>query len=258
MHSICRKTVYFFVGFCGILLVLLCGCSAGPIAVSGDPDPKSVETVIQTEELPTATEGDILITELMIRNHATLQDQDGDFSDWIELRNMSNADINLEGWRLSDRENRDGLVFPAYLLPADSCFVVFASGKNRPMDLHAPFSLSAGESLYLKDPTGNIIAQAECADLKADRSYCLRPDGSWEESLYPTPWQENTTAGYDAWQDSLSPVGPLQINEVLVSDPNDHFSGYDGPFCVGSYRRLHLPAVHIVKYYSRHLITRSL
>ena len=145
MHSICRKTVYLLAGFCVILLVLLCGCSAGPIAVSGDPDPKSVELAIQAE-LPTAEEGDILITELMTRNHATLQDQDGDFSDWIELQNMSGADINLEGWSLSDRDNRDGLVFPAYLLPADSCFVVFASGKNRPLDLHAPFSLSAGET----------------------------------------------------------------------------------------------------------------
>ena len=227
MHSICRKTVYLLAGFCGILLVLLCGCSAGPITVSGDPDPKSVELAIQAE-LPTAEEGDILITELMTRNHATLQDQDGDFSDWIELQNMSGADINLEGWSLSDRDNRDGLVFPAYLLPADSCFVVFASGKNRPLDLHAPFSLSAGETLYLKDPAGNIIAQAECADLEADRSYSLRTDGSWKESLYPTPWQENTAAGYDAWQDSLLPTGPLQINEVLVSDPNNHFSKYDG------------------------------
>lgn len=227
MHSICRKTVYLLAGFCVILLVLLCGCSAGPIAVSGDPDPKSVELAIQAE-LPTAEEGDILITELMTRNHATLQDQDGDFSDWIELQNMSGADINLEGWSLSDRDNRDGLVFPAYLLPADSCFVVFASGKNRPLDLHAPFSLSAGETLYLKDPAGNIIAQAECADLEADRSYSLRTDGSWKESLYPTPWQENTAAGYDAWQDSLLPTGPLQINEVLVSDPNNHFSKYDG------------------------------
>ena len=34
MHSICRKTVYLFAGFCGILLVLLCGCSAGPIAIT--------------------------------------------------------------------------------------------------------------------------------------------------------------------------------------------------------------------------------
>ena len=222
------KTIQILIaGFCGILLVLLCGCSAGPIAVSGDPDPESVDKSVQ-DVLPSAAEGDILITELMVRNHATLQDQDGDFSDWVELRNMSGADINLEGWSLSDRENRDGLVFPAFLLPADSCFVVFASGKNRPLDLHAPFSLSAGETLYLKDPAGNIIATAECADLEPDRSFSLQPDGSWKDSLYPTPWHENTAAGYDLWQNSLTHESPLQINEVLVSDPNHKFSKYDG------------------------------
>ena len=223
----CRKTIQILIaGFCGILLILLCGCS-GPVAVSGDPEPKGAEASVQ-KTLPSAAEGDILITEVMIRNHATLQDQDGDFSDWIELRNMSGVDINLGGWNLTDRENRDGLVFPAFLLPADSSFVVFASGKDRPSDLQAPFALSAGETLYLKDPAGNIISQAECAQLEPDRSFCLQPDGSWKESLYPTPWQENTTAGYDLWQSSLSPAGPLQINEVLVSDPNQRFSKYEG------------------------------
>ena len=195
--------------------------------MSGDPDPADSGSSAAISGTA-AEEGDILITEVMVRNHATLRDQDGDFSDWVELRNMSGADINLEGWSLSDRENRDGLVFPAYLLPADGCFVVFASGKDRPADLHAPFSLSAGETLYLKDPAGNIVSEAECPDLAADCSSALQADGSWKETLYPTPWQENSAAGYDAWQESLSPAGPLQINEVLVSDPNSSFSKYDG------------------------------
>ena len=108
MHFPIRKAVQIFTaGFCGILLVLLCGCSAGPIAASGDPDPREDLPAVSQAAPPSAAEGDILITELMIRNHATLQDQDGDFSDWIELRNMSGADINLEGWSLTDRESRD-------------------------------------------------------------------------------------------------------------------------------------------------------
>ncbi len=217
----------FFAGLCVMLAALLCGCSGGPVPVSGDPDPSKADSAAGTV-LPSASGGDILITEIMCRNHATLQDQDGDFPDWVELRNMSGEDINLEGWSLSDRENRPGLIFPAYMLPKDGCFVVFASGKNRPADLHAPFALSAGEVLYLRDPAGNIIAQAECPDLEADRSSCLMEDGSWKESLYPTPWQANSPAGYDLWQESLVPAGPLQINEVLVSDPSARFSRYEG------------------------------
>lgn len=214
-------------GLCILLSALLCGCASGPVFTSGDPDPAAEDSAVSAV-LPSASEGDILITELMCRNHATLQDQDGDFSDWVELRNASGADINLEGWSLSDRENRPGLVFPAYLLPKDSCFVVFASGKNRPADLHAPFSLSAGEVLYLRDPAGNLIAQAECPELEADRGWCRQENGSWKETLYPTPWQLNTAEGYDFWQESLTASGPLQINEVLVSDPTARFSRYEG------------------------------
>lgn len=226
MHSSVQKSTLLHI-FCWILLFTLCGCASGPIAVSADPVPEAYEPVGRTSPA-SAAQGDILITEMMPRNHTAVRDQDGDFPDWIELRNMSGADINLEGWSLSDRPNRDGLVFPAYLLPADGIFVVFASGKDRPLDLHTPFALAAGEILYLKDPSGMVVSTAECPDLEADRSTCLQPDGSWKETLYPSPWQENTAAGYDAWQDTLTPAGPLQINEVLVSDPGNRFSAYEG------------------------------
>lgn len=231
MHQNRRKKLItvLLAGFFVLLSGLLSGCSGSTVAASGDPGPGAEDAAANSGSVhPAASAGDILITEIMGRNHATLQDQDGDFPDWVELRNMSGRDINLEGWSLSDREKRAGLVFPAYMLPKDGCFVVFASGKDRPADLHTPFALSAGEILYLRDPAGNLIAQAECPDLEPDRSICLMEDGSWKESLYPTPWQTNDAAGYDLWQQSLAPSGPLQINEVLVSDPSARFSRYEG------------------------------
>ena len=172
--------------------------------------------------------GDIIITELMVKNHATVQDPDGDFPDWIELYNNSGTDLNLEGWSLTDRRSKDGLVFPAFLLPADAYFVVFASGKDRPEELHTPFSLSGGEELFLKSPDGEVVSSLVCPDRLADRSFALQSDGSFAEGLYPTPWYENTTSSYDDLQDQLTVAGPLQINEVLVSDPNEDFSSYNG------------------------------
>ena len=172
--------------------------------------------------------GDIIITEIMVKNHATVRDGDGDFPDWIELYNNSGEDLNLDGWSLTDRESRDGLVFPAFLLPADAFFVVYASGKGRPEELHAPFSLSAGEELLLRSPEGEIVSRILCPDLAANRSYALQPDGIFSECLYPTPWYENTTDSYDTLQNQAEVSGPIQINEVLVSDPNGYFSPYDG------------------------------
>ena len=134
MHQNRRKKLItvLLAGFFVLLSGLLSGCSGGPVSASGDPGPGAEDAAANSGSVhPAASAGDILITEIMGRNHATLQDQDGDFPDWVELRNMSGRDINLEGWSLSDREKRAGLVFPAYMLPKDGCFVVFASGKVR-------------------------------------------------------------------------------------------------------------------------------
>ena len=178
--------------------------------------------------VPDGNTGDLIITEVMVKNHAVVQDQEGDFPDWIELYNNSGEDLDLTGWSLTDRQGKDGLVFPSYLLPADSYFVAFASGKDRPADLHAPFSLSVGEDLYLKNPEGEVVCHLICPDLPANISYAMGPDGSFSACLYPTPWYENTTASYDELQELMEVPGPIQINEVMVSDPNARFSPYDG------------------------------
>ena len=178
--------------------------------------------------VPDGNTGDLIITEVMVKNHAVVQDQEGDFPDWIELFNNSGADLDLTGWSLTDRQGKNGLVFPSYLLPADAYFVAFASGKDRPADLHAPFSLSAGEDLYLKNPQGEVVSHLILPDLPANISYAMSPDGRFSACLYPTPWYENTTASYDTLQDQMEIRGPIQINEVMVSDPNARFSPYDG------------------------------
>ena len=206
-----------------LIAALLCGTAEAAVSAAAETVPSDADDKVWQ------VGADILITEIMLRNHATVRDVDGEFPDWIELYNNTGSDLNLEGWSLTDKLSRDGLVFPAYLLPADTYFLVFASGKGRPEDLHAPFSLSAGEELFLRTPAGEVVSRIECPDLKADRSYALRPDGIFTECLYPTPWMENTTGSYDEWQKLLSVSGPIQLNEVMVSDPNSLFSP-----CAGS------------------------
>ena len=190
---------------------------AGPApSVSPEASPKS------------APDAAILITEIMVKNHASVQDGYGEFPDWIELYNNSGEDLNLDGWSITDKASRDGLVFPAFLFPADSYFLVFASGKDKPEELQAPFSLSGGELILLRDPEGTVVVQLECPDLKADRSYALGEDGEYTECIYPTPWYENTTRSYDTLQSQFEFSSPILINEVMVSDPNARFSPYEG------------------------------
>ena len=42
------------------------------------------------------------ITEFMASNSASLVDDDGDYSDWIEIHNTTNETQSLQGWALTD------------------------------------------------------------------------------------------------------------------------------------------------------------
>src|SRR5436190_7469385 len=105
----------------------------------------------------------VVISELMANNTRTLADEDGEFSDWIELHNTSLSAVNLDGWFLTD--DPAALTkwrLPATNLDARSYMVVFASNKDRRipgMPLHTNFKLSSsGEYLALVQPDGVTIA----------------------------------------------------------------------------------------------------
>lgn len=106
----------------------------------------------------------VVISEFVADNKSTLADEDGAFSDWIELYNTGTSTLNLSGWSLTDDPTRQSRwQMPATNLTARGFMVVFASGKNRAVPgatLHADFSLKAGgEYLALLRPNGSIATE---------------------------------------------------------------------------------------------------
>lgn len=100
-----------------------------------------------------------IISEFMASNQKTVADEDGDFSDWIEIYNPDAAPVNLAGWRLTDNAGNPGKwAFPEVTLQPGDFLLVFASNKNRRVPgapLHTNFALSAGgEYLALLSPEG--------------------------------------------------------------------------------------------------------
>lgn len=105
----------------------------------------------------------VIISEFMALNNNTLQDEDGDYSDWIELYNNSTNIVNLYNWCLSNKStNLIQWKFPATNIGPNSFLVVFASNKNRKVPgapLHTNFKLKgSGEYLALAMPDGATIA----------------------------------------------------------------------------------------------------
>ncbi|MHB9006097.1 MAG: CotH kinase family protein [Limisphaerales bacterium] len=84
--------------------------------------------------------GGVQINELQPANDRTLPDEDGDYSDWIELWNPSRTALDLGGCGLSDRVNSPfkWRFAPGTTLPANGFLVVFASGKDRQPELAPP------------------------------------------------------------------------------------------------------------------------
>jgi len=75
---------------------------------------------------------DILINEFMSTNASVLQDEDGDYPDWIELYNSGSTTIQLQNYALSDDStNLNKWLFPQLQLAAGEHLVVFASDKDR-------------------------------------------------------------------------------------------------------------------------------
>jgi hypothetical protein len=107
----------------------------------------------------------VVINEFLALNTSGLQDQDGDRSDWIELRNTSAATVDLAGWHLTDDENDlDKWQLPAINLAPGAYLTIFASGKDRAVaeqELHANFALDQdGEYLALVMPDGATVIDA--------------------------------------------------------------------------------------------------
>src|SRR6266851_4984521 len=71
----------------------------------------------------------VFISEFMAENTKTLRDEDGNYSDWIEIANNGPTSVNLAGYCLTDTaKDLTKWTFPSSNLSAGATLVVFASG----------------------------------------------------------------------------------------------------------------------------------
>lgn len=123
---------------------------------------------------------ELVISEFMAANDSTLTDEDGEFSDWIEVYNAGPQAADLAGWSLTDdADELSKWPFPAIHLAPRHFLTVFASGKDRRASdrpLHTNFRLSrSGEFLALGDPGGRLVSSyaPEFPEQRADASFGL-------------------------------------------------------------------------------------
>ena len=137
----------------------------------------------------------------MAVNSTSLADEDGDYSDWIELHNASQRSVDLAGFFLTDSpEDLTKWRFPAHDLPSDEYLVVFASSKDRVgAELHTNFKIDRdGEPLLLIDRDGVTVLDEvhAVAFERSNVSYGRSGSGPREFGFFadPTPASANGIA----------------------------------------------------------------
>jgi hypothetical protein len=148
----------------------------------------------------TAQSETLRINEFMALNQTSITDEDGEYSDWLEIYNPTSGAILLYGWSLTDDQTiPQKWLFPNMTINPGEYLVIFASGKDRSTagsELHTNFRLSGdGEYLALFSPGGTAVTEFDPAYpvQQTDVSY------GYYEGIYtgfsdPTPGSDNTSS----------------------------------------------------------------
>jgi hypothetical protein len=134
----------------------------------------------------------------MASNATTIADQDGDFSDWIELHNRGDQPIPLHGFGLSDNYNNPyKWVFPNITIQPGEYLLVWASGKDRSPqngELHTNYSIAAsGEEIILTTPDGIRLDELEPIYIPTDVSIGRPGPSANTNKAYSTTNNTNAT-----------------------------------------------------------------
>lgn len=133
------------------------------------------------------------IHEVLYRNEHSVMDEDGDRSDFVELYNGGDEVVHLDGWYLSD--DPDDLMkwpIPHVSMEPGNYLLVFLSGKDRDEgELHASFSLRAGETVVLYDSVSRRYDTLLIPETEGNVSIGRDATGAIVYYSHPTPLEEN-------------------------------------------------------------------
>ena len=145
---------------------------------SGQFSPKRAAYEYYEIKIP-ITSQDIVINELLAINDNVIQNQFGDYADWIELYNTTNSTLSTEGLYMSDEiNNLKKWLIPEISIPADNYLIIWADQNKNQGIMHANFELSgAGENLILSDNSGLVIDSIHFPTQSTDVAFAREPNG---------------------------------------------------------------------------------
>lgn len=139
-------------------------------------------TACNNENEPTDETKSVVINEILPKNTQYGSDEDGEFDDWIELFNLSNEDIDISGYYLTDsKKEYTKWKFPSGTVIAKNGYlVVWADGDSTHVSgLHTNYKLSSdGETVVFLTPELEVINMVEYPPTVLEQSYARIPNGT--------------------------------------------------------------------------------
>jgi hypothetical protein len=233
--------------------------TAGPFVFSGYADPP--EGLVTVDLLQDGIEDDqallfagdswtyervarLTINEFLASNDTAAQDENGEFDDYLEIYNPSNATIDMSGMHLTDSTTPNLYEIPAGVTIGPKQFLVFwCDSQSAQGPLHTNFNLArAGERIGLYDTAANGFAEIESfayTTQTTDISSGRFPDGAAGfQVMPPTPGAANVIDCIDA-NDCTSlitdcTVGACVAGECVAQPSNEGGGCDDGVTCTVS------------------------
>ncbi len=233
--KISKINIIVALAFVAFLTVMVLVCPKEPVSQAWYTVGTEDNVVDQTKGTTGNEYAGLVISEMMPSNRAAVPDENGEYTDWVEIWNSSDHDINLREVGLSDRSDSIRFLFPDVTLPADGRVVVYCSDTNQAeagRPYHAKFKLSSvGETVYLYDRNAYLLDEVTMPIMSSDESYALQEDGTFAATASFSPGYENSTAGYEAYlKATMVADGALIINEICP-DPLTGYRDADGELC---------------------------
>jgi len=147
--------------------------------------------------VPPPEEGALILNEFLASNDTGFQDEFGEFDDWIEIYNGTDAAIDIGGYYITDDlATPNAWQIPsgnaATIIPADGYLILWADKQTEQGVLHVDIKLgSGGEDLGLFDPDGIDVDAYTFGPQITDVSEGRDADGLWVTYDPPTPGAAN-------------------------------------------------------------------
>ena len=142
---------------------------------------------------PGSSDSDVILNEFVARNQSGVQDEAGQYEDWIELHNRGSIVVDLSGMWLSDNLEQPlkWQIPSGYSLAPGETILLWADDDALDGPLHANFKLSSGgEDLVLMSADGITLLDFQIfGPQQADTATGRLDDGGdlWVTLPAPTP-----------------------------------------------------------------------